>query len=117
MRALVAESALNLFEALPDARETEAVSGLVEAGTTRIERIVSHGQASPKGFWYDQDETEWVIVLSGSARLEFEDRELGLGPGDHVEIPAHTRHRVSWTTPDEPTVWLAVFYADSRTEA
>jgi cupin 2 domain-containing protein len=71
---------------------------------------VSHGHASPEGFWYDQSQSEWVIVLSGAARLQFEDETLDLGPGDYVNIPAHHRHRVAWTTPTEPTVWLVAFY-------
>lgn len=87
---------------------------LVRTPQVRIERIVSHGQSSPDGFWYDQTEAEWVVVLSGAARLllEGESAPLHLSAGDHLLIPAHTRHRVEWTTPDEPTVWLAVFFAD-----
>jgi cupin 2 domain-containing protein len=80
----------------------------------RIERIVSHGQASPHGTWYDQDEDEWVMLLEGEATLRFacehNDRLLRLAPGMHVHIPAHVRHRVEWTAPDRPTIWLAVFY-------
>jgi cupin 2 domain-containing protein len=76
----------------------------------RIERIVSHGHASPGGFWYDQDRHEWVVVLTGAARLRFDDDIVELKPGDFATIPAHTKHRVEWTTPDEPTVWLAVLY-------
>ena len=78
----------------------------------RMERIVSHGQASPPGYWYDQDEHEWVLLLSGSARLEFDEpaRVLELRPGDAVTIPAHERHRVAATAPGQDTVWLAVFY-------
>jgi cupin 2 domain-containing protein len=76
----------------------------------RIERIVSTGQASPPGFWYDQPWDEWVALLAGAARLRFEnepgDRELC--PGDHVFIPAHARHRVEWTSAQPPTLWLAV---------
>ncbi|MEZ6091453.1 MAG: cupin domain-containing protein [Pirellulaceae bacterium] len=69
--------------------------------------------ASPEGFWYDQEENEWVVVLKGEAALLFEDGEsVQMMPGDHVLIPAHRKHRVQWTTPDEPTVWLAVFYRD-----
>ncbi len=76
----------------------------------RIERIVSMGQASPPGFWYDQTWDEWVAVLSGEARLRFEDEAEArlLAPGDHVFIPAHVRHRVDWTSVDRPTVWLAI---------
>ena len=67
---------------------------------------------SPQGFWYDQEQHEWVVVLSGAAQLRFEDGEtIDMKPGDHVNIPAHRRHRVEWTTPDEPTVWLAIHYA------
>lgn len=93
---------------LPD----EAMSALLHAAHVRIERIVSTGQASPPGFWYDQDESEWVAVLAGAARLRIEGEAEArfLGPGDHVTLPAHTRHRVEWTDPAAPTVWLAVFY-------
>jgi cupin 2 domain-containing protein len=90
----------------------ERVERLAGNGNTRVERIVSRGHVSPPGFWYDQDETEWVMVVSGRARLRFEsgDEALDLGPGDHVTIPAHARHRVDWTDPDTATVWLAVFF-------
>ena len=101
----------NLPPALRDARAGETVERLAGGGAVRIERIVSHGQASPDGFWYDQDEAEFVLVLAGAAELEFADGEVvALGPGDWVEIAAHRRHRVAWTNPDRPTVWLTVFY-------
>jgi cupin 2 domain-containing protein len=48
--------------------------------------------------------------LKGAARLRFEDEVVEMGPGDHVNIPARRKHRVEWTTPDEPTVWLAVHF-------
>jgi len=78
----------------------------------RIERIVSRGQASPPGFWYDQAEAEWVVVLAGAARLRFQDEAEArvLGPGDWLDIAPHRCHRVEWTDPTGPTVWLAVFY-------
>ena len=89
----------------------ERVDVLVQNDQLRIERIVSTGQASPPGFWYDQDEHEWVLVLAGHAGLRFEQEEVRrLTPGDQVHIPAHARHRVEWTARDEVTVWLAVFY-------
>ena len=77
---------------------------------TKIERIVSRGQASPPDFWYDQETDEWVMVLAGRARLEIEGEEtpVELGPGQWIDLPAHTRHRVAWTSDDPPTVWLAV---------
>ena len=101
----------NLFTPA-DAHCSEVTEVLASGESTRIERIVSRGQASPPGFWYDQPEHEWVTLLAGAARLQFESgAEIPLGPGDHLLIPAHCRHRVQWTTPDRDTVWLAVFYA------
>ena len=100
----------NLCTDLPANLPDELISTLLDAANIRIERIVSHGHASPEGFWYDQDENEWVIVLKGAARLRFEDETVEMKPGDFVNIPAHRKHRVEWTTPDEPTIWLAVFY-------
>jgi cupin 2 domain-containing protein len=103
--------ASNLFHDLPLHLPAEVVTSLLESPDVRIERIVSHGHSSPRDFWYDQQQAEWVVVLKGAARIEFADRMLEMQPGDFVEIPAHTRHRVDWTTPDEPTIWLAVHYS------
>ncbi len=102
----------NLLRDLPDAREGEASETLLALPGVRIERIVSHGQASPPGFWYDQPQGEWVLLLAGAARLRFADEaeERLLGPGDCLPIAAHRRHRVEWTDPSTPTVWLAVFH-------
>lgn len=98
----------NLLAPLPPAGLTEHVDRLLLTPGLRIERIVSHGQASPPDFWYDQTEDEWVLVLAGQGTLAFADgREITLGPGDWLTIPAHCRHRVVRT--DNPTVWLAVF--------
>jgi cupin 2 domain-containing protein len=101
----------NLLSSLPDASAAEITEALVSARGVRLERIVSHGQVSPADSWYDQDEAEWVLVLSGNARLaiagEREDRLLRAG--DAIFLPAHCRHRVTWTDPDRPTVWLALF--------
>jgi cupin 2 domain-containing protein len=102
----------NLFADLPTDISNEVVTRLVEAENIRIERIVSLGHASPDGFWYDQDQTEWVLLLRGAALLQFDDevQPVPLKPGGFVDIAAHRRHRVIWTTPDEPTIWLAVHY-------
>jgi cupin 2 domain-containing protein len=101
----------NLLSSLPDASVGEITEALLSARGVRLERIVSHGQVSPPGYWYDQDEAEWLLVLNGSARLaiagEREDRLLR--EGDALFLPAHCRHRVTWTDPDIPTVWLALF--------
>jgi len=101
----------NLFTEIPATLPNELIEVLLEAANVRIERIVSHGHASPDGFWYDQDQHEWVVVLKGAARLWVEGEEpVEMQPGDFVNIPAQKRHRVEWTTPDEPTIWLAVHY-------
>jgi cupin 2 domain-containing protein len=104
----------NLFSVPPATLPEELVETLAEGKHVRIERIVSTGHASPEGFWYDQEEIEWVVVLKGEAKLLFEgeSQPIHLKPGDHVTIPAHRRHRVEWTTSKEPTVWLAIFYRD-----
>jgi cupin 2 domain-containing protein len=103
---------VNLLAPLPDSRAAESVDTLLNQPGIRIERIVSLGHASPPGFWYDQDEGEWVLLLSGSARLRFEDETKPrlLIPGDCLHIAPHRRHRVDWTDPTMPTIWLAVFY-------
>jgi cupin 2 domain-containing protein len=88
----------------------EVFETLAQSAHVRIERIVSEGHTSPAHGWYDQDQSEWVLLLQGAARLEFEDSTLALSPGDYVNIPAHRKHRVVWTTPDQRTIWLAVFY-------
>ncbi len=106
----------NLFENLPTSIPIELIHVLAASHPVRIERIVSHGHSSPDGFWYDQEEHEWVIVLKGAARLQFEDTAVDMKPGDFVNIPAHKRHRVDWTTSDEPTIWLAVFFSSTRDE-
>ena len=101
----------DLLRDLPRNLPEELVETLLESDTVRIERIVSTGHASPEGFWYDQPGREFVLVVRGRARLEFDDGEtLDLAPGGWVDIPAHRCHRVAWTDPDEPTVWLAVHY-------
>ncbi|MEK6260888.1 MAG: cupin domain-containing protein [Planctomycetota bacterium] len=106
----------NLFADLPQHLPDELFNTLLEATNVRIERIVSHGHASPEGVWYDQDQHEWVIVLKGGARLRFEGDEppVEMQSGDFINIPAHKKHQVEWTTPNEPTIWLAVHYGDQR---
>ena len=103
---------MNLFDSLPDTAAVECVDNLLARPRIRIERIVSFGQANPPGFWYDQEEGEWVLVLAGAARLRFADESEArlLGPGDWLDIIPHRRHRVDWTDPMTPTIWLAIFY-------
>ena len=104
------DTAMNIFHNLPDSLPGELFETLAEAGSVRIERIVSHGQATPEGEWYDQGWDEWVLVLAGSAGLLLagEGEPRPLKSGDYLMIPAHCRHRVAWTDPEERTIWLAV---------
>jgi cupin 2 domain-containing protein len=103
---------VNLFGSLPVASAAECVDALLTRPGLRIERIVSYGHASPPDFWYDQAEGEWVLLLAGAARLRFADESAArpLSPGDWLDIAPHRRHRVDWTDPMIPTVWLAIFY-------
>ncbi len=103
----------NVFAELPEELPEELVQALLSTRGLRIERIVSMGQTSPEGFWYDQKMHEWVLLLAGAARLRFEgeaEEPIELRPGAFVNIPAHKRHRVEWTDQQQPTIWLAVHY-------
>jgi cupin 2 domain-containing protein len=103
----------NLFADIPTAATAESFEQLLSGGGFKLERIVSTGQATPPGQWYDQERHEWVVLLSGSAAITFEDEAgapLTLQPGDYLNIPAHRRHRVEWIDPNQPTVWLALHY-------
>lgn len=103
----------SVFNGIPTEIRDELFTTLHEVQGVRIERIVSEGHRSPEGFWYDQAEHEWVIVLQGKAAVQFEgDAEpVELGPGSYLNIAAHKWHRVSWTSAAEKTVWLAVHYS------
>lgn len=82
-------------------------------GSMRIERIISEGHVSPADFWYDQDESEWVIVIHGRAELEFMNHgTLSLSPGDWVMIEPHEKHRVTYTSANPKCTWLAVFFCE-----
>jgi cupin 2 domain-containing protein len=101
----------NLFADISPEMPEEIFQEILRTETFLIERIVSRGQASPPGFWYDQETDEWVLLASGSATLRFADgRTIDLRPGDHLFIPRHMRHRVERTEPEGETVWLAVHY-------
>jgi len=86
---------------------------LLETAGFRLERIISTGHATPPGQWYDQGQDEWILLLTGTAVLRFEqpDERLALQPGDSLLIPAHRRHRVEATDPQQPTVWLALHFS------
>ncbi len=102
----------NLFSEIPELTVNEIIEPLLKTEHFKLERIISSGQASPPGEWFDQEMNEWVILLSGSAGLLFEGETDAymMRPGDYIHIPAHQRHRVEWTDPKQKTVWLALHF-------
>jgi cupin 2 domain-containing protein len=103
--------AASLFSDISGAARDELFTALLERPGVRIERIVSFGHTTPADAPYDQAWDEWVLLVEGAARLWIEGQdEVALGPGNHLLIPAHRRHRVTWTAPDVPTIWLAVHF-------
>ena len=102
----------NILSDIPDNLSDELIDIITENQDVTIERIVSRGHTSPHDFWYDQDKSEFVFLVCGEARLRFEENDelVQMKKGDYVIIPAHTRHRVEWTSPGEDTIWLAIHY-------
>lgn len=103
--------AKNIFANIPVEIPEEIFENIISTPGVTIERIISKGHASPQEFWYDQEKNEWVILLKGKARLKFfDEKSVELKPGDSINLPAHCKHRVEWTDPNEETIWLAVHY-------
>lgn len=102
----------NLMTDLPAPAASETFETLLRTETFKLERIVSTGQATPPGEWFDQDRDEWVLLVSGEAALRFEGASdvTILRPGDHVHIAAHRKHRVEWTAARGETIWLALHF-------
>ena len=101
----------NIFQGIPESLEQEIIEDLVSSQEVRIERILSRGHTSPESGWYDQDENEWVLILEGAGTLTFENgNQVELSKGDYIHIPKNTKHKVSWTDPENTTIWLAIFY-------
>ena len=101
----------NIFENIPAKIPEEIFETLIKNNNVKVEKIISKGHSSPKDFWYNQKQNEWVILLKGHAKLLFEKSDvIDLHPGDFINIPANTIHRVEWTDPVNETIWLAVFY-------
>lgn len=101
----------NIYSAVPDSSDKEIFEELLRTNKVVIERIISAGHRSPESGWYDQERSEWVLVLKGQATLAFEDQKsLDLNEGDYINIPSHTKHKVTWTDPDRETIWLAIHY-------
>ena len=100
----------NIFEEIIIDKNEEKFFEIFKNETIKIEKIVSNGQTSPKNFWYEQEENEFILVLEGFAILEFEDKEIELKKGDCLNIKAMQKHRVKFTSLTESTIWFAVFY-------
>ena len=101
----------NIFNNIPEELKEELFEELISKNNLKIERIVSYGHTTKENEWYDQDSDEWVILLQGKAIISFENEDdVELHTGDYLNIPAHKKHRVSWTQPKQETIWLAVRY-------
>lgn len=100
----------NIFDKIIVDKEEENLFEIFKNETIKIEKIVSNGQISPENFWYEQEKSEFILLLEGFAILEFENREVELKKGDCINIKAKQKHRVKFTSLDEPTIWFAVFY-------
>lgn len=107
----------NLYQQLPNAIPQEMFEELIRGEKFHLERIISLGHATAPGQWYDQDADEWVVLLTGAAKLLFKDETecRTLKPGDWLHIAAHRQHRVEWTDPVIHTVWLALHYECTAT--
>ncbi len=107
---------MNLLESIPaKILKEEQVDLLEQAGPLRIERIISTGQCSQAGFWYDQSQVEWVLVLQGEAELEWTDgTRKRLYAGDFLKLPAHQKHRVAWTSTTPACIWFCIFFSEKE---
>ncbi len=102
----------NIFAQITKASEEEQFNLIFKSPNCRIDRIISAGHSSPKGFWYDQENDEFIMLLQGEAILEFEDRMVNLKAGDYMHIPKNCKHRVEKTSIDPVCIWLCVFDID-----
>ena len=102
----------NIFSGIQKQAPDEVLETVFKTDQFKIERIISQGHATAEGEWYDQYKNEWVLVLKGNASLLFDgnDEVLDMKPGDYINIPAHQKHRVEWTDPEEETIWLTIHY-------
>ena len=101
----------NIFSKIPSDLSEEIFEDIIKTDTLKIERIISYGQISPQKGWYDSNQNEWVILLDGEAKLQFEDnKQIHLQKGDYINITAHSKHKVVWTKENATTIWLAIYY-------
>lgn len=101
----------NILQNLPLDLDKEIFETIFKNKNIKIERIISYGQTSPVDFWYEQEENEFILLLSGEARLEFLDKpDLHLKKGDYTLLPSKLKHRVAFTSKSEVSIWLAIFF-------
>jgi cupin 2 domain-containing protein len=107
---------MNLYDLSGSGKGSEKFDQLLSMDGVNVERIISHGQSTPEGEWYDQDWDEWVLLISGKAGLllDTSSEVIELLPGDHLLLPSGQKHRVEWTDPDQPTIWLAIHFKASQ---
>ena len=99
----------NIYELSQEVSQLEKFEQIAAGENIQIERIISTGQTTPAGQWYDQTADEWVILLQGEAELSYaDDTRIKLKAGDYLLIPAHTKHRVEYTSVEPACIWLAV---------
>ena len=101
----------NIFTNIPKQMNGEIFENIISKDSIKIQKIISKGDTTPKNKWYDQEDDEWVIIMQGEAILSFENqKDIKLKTGEYINIPAHTKHRVSWTIETQETIWLAIHY-------
>ena len=102
----------NFFSKIPELQPgMEEIENILRHGNVRIERITGSGAVSPDGFWFDQDENEWVMLLQGDAVIEFTDgTKTQMTAGSYISLPAHEKHRLVYTSSDPACIWLAFFW-------
>ncbi|BBC27072.1 cupin domain-containing protein [Pseudanabaena sp. ABRG5-3] len=99
----------NIYELPLELPNLEIFEAIASSQDVLIERIISTGQTTPKGQWYDQERDEWVILLKGEAEIAYDDdTRVKLQAGDYLMIPKHQKHRVEYTSSQPPCIWLAV---------
>ena len=99
----------NIYELSQEVYQLEKFEQIVSGKNIQIERIISTGQITPSGQWHDQELDEWVILIQGEAELSYaDDTRIKLKAGDYLLIPAHTKHRVEYTSIEPACIWLAV---------
>lgn len=108
---MMRDKVANIFELADRLPQQELFDKLLENDRVLIERVVSTGQVTPAGEWYDQEQDEWLIVLQGEGELGYEDgSRIRLATGDYLLIPAHQKHRVEYTSSEPPCIWLTIFF-------